>query len=76
MVIHVRGKGNPAGLCSAPHGAGRRFSRTEARRCFTADDLAARMEGIEYRHGAQWVGEQSNSNRAAAHRSTSSPKIY
>lgn len=53
----VRGKGNAAGLCSAPHGAGRRFSRNEARRRFTADDLAARMQGIEYRHGEQWVDE-------------------
>jgi tRNA-splicing ligase RtcB (3'-phosphate/5'-hydroxy nucleic acid ligase) len=53
----VRGKGNSAGLCSAPHGAGRRFSRTEARKRFTADDLAARMTGIEYRHGEQWVDE-------------------
>lgn len=53
----VRGKGNAASLCSAPHGAGRRFSRTEARRRFTAEDLAARMAGIEYRHGAQWVDE-------------------
>ena len=53
----VRGKGNPAGLCSAPHGAGRRFSRTEARRRFTADDLAEAMAGIEYRHGEQWVDE-------------------
>jgi tRNA-splicing ligase RtcB len=53
----VRGKGNPASLCSAPHGAGRRFSRTEARRRFTAADLAARMEGIEYRHGDAWVDE-------------------
>lgn len=53
----VRGKGNPAGLCSAPHGAGRRFSRNEARRRFTADDLAQRMQGIEYRHGEQWVDE-------------------
>jgi tRNA-splicing ligase RtcB len=53
----VRGKGNPAALCSAPHGAGRRFSRTEARRRFTAADLAERMEGIEYRHGEQWVDE-------------------
>ncbi len=53
----VRGKGNPAGLCSAPHGAGRRFSRTEARKRFTAEDLAARMEGIEYRHGDEWVDE-------------------
>jgi tRNA-splicing ligase RtcB len=53
----VRGKGNPAALCSAPHGAGRRFSRTEARRRFTAADLAERMVGIEYRHGEQWVDE-------------------
>jgi tRNA-splicing ligase RtcB (3'-phosphate/5'-hydroxy nucleic acid ligase) len=53
----VRGKGNQAGLCSAPHGAGRRFSRTEARKRFTADDLAARMVGIEYRHGEEWVDE-------------------
>lgn len=53
----VRGKGNLNGLCSAPHGAGRRFSRTEARRRFTADDLAARMRGIEYRHGDQWIDE-------------------
>jgi tRNA-splicing ligase RtcB len=53
----VRGKGNPASLCSAPHGAGRRFSRTEARKRFTADDLAARMTGIEYRHGDPWVDE-------------------
>jgi tRNA-splicing ligase RtcB len=53
----VRGKGNPASLCSAPHGAGRRFSRTEARRRFTVDDLAARMKGIDYRHGEAWVDE-------------------
>jgi tRNA-splicing ligase RtcB len=53
----VRGKGNAARLCSAPRGAGRRFSRTEARRRFTAADLAERMKGIEYRHGEQWVDE-------------------
>lgn len=53
----VRGKGNPASLCSAPHGAGRRFSRTEARRRYTADDLAARMVGIEYRPGDEFVDE-------------------
>jgi tRNA-splicing ligase RtcB (3'-phosphate/5'-hydroxy nucleic acid ligase) len=53
----VRGKGNPTSLCSAPHGAGRRFSRSEARRRFTAADLAERMKGIEYRHGEQWVDE-------------------
>ncbi len=53
----VTGLGNKAGLCSAPHGAGRRFSRTEARRRFTADDLAQEMRGIEYRHGEAWIDE-------------------
>ena len=53
----VEGKGYPGGLMSAPHGAGRRFSRTEARRRFTVDDLAARMEGIEYRPGEEFIDE-------------------
>jgi tRNA-splicing ligase RtcB len=53
----VTGLGNKAGLCSAPHGAGRRFSRTEARRRFTADELAQAMQGIEYRHGEAWIDE-------------------
>lgn len=53
----VRGKGSEAGLCSAPHGAGRRYSRTKARQLFTADDLAAAMVGIEYRHGEAWIDE-------------------
>jgi tRNA-splicing ligase RtcB (3'-phosphate/5'-hydroxy nucleic acid ligase) len=45
----VTGKGNPASFCSAPHGAGRNFSRSEARRRFTVEDLAAAMKGIEWR---------------------------
>ncbi|SLG39913.1 RNA-splicing ligase RtcB [Mycobacteroides abscessus subsp. abscessus] len=53
----VRGKGNPDSLYSAPHGAGRVLSRTQAKKKFTADDLAARMIGIEYRHGEEWVDE-------------------
>lgn len=53
----VVGKGSKPGLCSAPHGAGRRFSRTEARKRFTEADLADAMKGIEYRHGAEWIDE-------------------
>ncbi|WNY15188.1 RNA ligase [Rhodococcus phage MacGully] len=53
----VLGKGSRKGLFSAPHGAGRRFSRTEARKRFSEDDLAARMVGIEYRHGKEWIDE-------------------
>lgn len=45
----VTGKGNVDGLFSAPHGAGRRFSRTKARKLFTVDDLAERMRGKEWR---------------------------
>lgn len=53
----VEGKGNPEALMSAPHGAGRRFSRTEAKKRFTASDLDNRMEGIVYRPGKEWVDE-------------------
>ena len=39
----VRGKGNPASWMSSAHGAGRRYSRSEARKLFSADDLASQM---------------------------------
>jgi tRNA-splicing ligase RtcB len=41
----VRGRGNEASWTSCSHGAGRRHSRTQAKKLFTADDLAAQMEG-------------------------------
>ncbi|KAG5495014.1 hypothetical protein JKF63_02066 [Porcisia hertigi] len=45
----VRGKGNAASYCSCSHGAGRRFSRGEARRRFTLEDHEAATLGIECR---------------------------
>jgi tRNA-splicing ligase RtcB len=45
----VRGKGNPLSFESASHGAGRRMSRTEARKSFTLDDLRRQTEGVECR---------------------------
>ncbi|MFC4949972.1 RtcB family protein [Pseudonocardia sp. GCM10023141] len=45
----VTGKGNKASFHSAPHGAGRNFSRTEARKRFTTAELAEAMQGIEWR---------------------------
>lgn len=45
----VTGKGNPASFNSAPHGAGRNFSRAEARRRFTVEQLNDAMKGIEWR---------------------------
>jgi tRNA-splicing ligase RtcB (3'-phosphate/5'-hydroxy nucleic acid ligase) len=53
----VSGLENPMAYHSAPHGAGRRFSRTEARRRFTMDDMTKAMRGIEYRHSRQLIDE-------------------
>jgi tRNA-splicing ligase RtcB len=46
----VVGKEHPMSFHSAPHGAGRRYSRTKARSLFTMQDLSKAMSGIEYRH--------------------------
>lgn len=53
----VSGRGNKVALDSAPHGAGRNFSRSAARRRFTADDLRAAMTGIEYRDTDAFIDE-------------------
>ncbi|OHV36442.1 MULTISPECIES: RtcB family protein [Pseudofrankia] len=45
----VRGLGNPEAFASAPHGAGRRMSRTKARKTFTIDDLRTQTAGVECR---------------------------
>jgi tRNA-splicing ligase RtcB len=45
----VRGKGNAASFCSCSHGAGRRMSRSKAKRLFNVDDLAVQTAGIECR---------------------------
>src|SRR5699024_4989598 len=53
----VRGLGNPASYWSASHGAGRRMSRTAARKRFTAADLAAQTAGVECRKDEGVVDE-------------------
>jgi len=53
----VRGKGNPQSLCSCAHGAGRRMSRTEAKRRFTAADVERQTAGVECRKDAGVVDE-------------------
>lgn len=45
----VRGKGNLDSYCSCSHGAGRRMSRSAARKTFTVADLKAQTEGVECR---------------------------
>src|SRR5205085_12307725 len=53
----VEGLENPMSFCSAPHGAGRRFSRGEARRRFTMDDFDRAMSGIEHRRSPGLLDE-------------------
>jgi tRNA-splicing ligase RtcB len=45
----VRGKGDLQSYCSCSHGAGRKMSRTEARRRFTLTDLVEQTQGVECR---------------------------
>jgi tRNA-splicing ligase RtcB len=53
----VSGLENKMAYHSAPHGAGRRFSRGEARRRFTMADFEKAMAGIECRHSAKLIDE-------------------
>ena len=53
----VVGKGNPLSLNSSPHGAGREYSRTAARKTFTFRQLREAMAGIEFRDTAEFIDE-------------------
>jgi tRNA-splicing ligase RtcB len=53
----VTGLENPVAFNSAPHGAGRRLSRTAARRQFTMSDLDRAMRGIEFRRSSVLLDE-------------------
>ncbi|SOC50248.1 tRNA-splicing ligase RtcB [Blastococcus aggregatus] len=53
----VVGKGNVPSLMSSPHGAGRNFSRSAARKRFTRKDLDERMTGIAWGHSDAFLDE-------------------
>lgn len=53
----VVGKGNPVSLDSSPHGAGREYSRTAARKAFGIEQLREAMAGIEYRDTEAFIDE-------------------
>jgi tRNA-splicing ligase RtcB len=53
----VEGRGNLLALNSAPHGAGRAYSRSAARRTFSRDQLRVAMTGIEFRDSEAFVDE-------------------
>ena len=53
----VSGLEHPMAFRSAPHGAGRRLSRTKARQRFSLNDLRQAMVGIEFRAGREFIDE-------------------
>jgi tRNA-splicing ligase RtcB (3'-phosphate/5'-hydroxy nucleic acid ligase) len=53
----VEGKGNRLALNSSPHGAGREYSRSAARKKFTRSELDAAMAGIEWRRTDAFLDE-------------------
>nr|WP_197747746.1 RtcB family protein [Acinetobacter sp. Marseille-Q1620] len=53
----VRGKGNHDAFCSCSHGAGRVFSRTEAKKRFTIEDQIEQTQGVECRKDAAVIDE-------------------
>jgi tRNA-splicing ligase RtcB (3'-phosphate/5'-hydroxy nucleic acid ligase) len=53
----VRGKGSPWSFESASHGAGRRLSRTQARKSLTLADLRRQTQGVECRKDAGVLDE-------------------
>jgi tRNA-splicing ligase RtcB len=53
----VEGLGNPMALWSAPHGAGRKLSRSKAKDKFTLDDLTKRMNGIAWGESKSFLDE-------------------
>ncbi|GAA4399255.1 RtcB family protein [Tsukamurella soli] len=53
----VSGKGDLLALNSSPHGAGREYSRSAARRTFTHEQLREAMAGIEFRDDAAFIDE-------------------
>ena len=53
----VRGKGCASALETAPHGAGRRFSRREARKRFTMEDFDRDLEGVTVKRSKAFLDE-------------------
>ena len=53
----VRGKGNPESFHSCSHGAGRKMSRTEAKKRYTLNDHAIATRGVECRKDAGVIDE-------------------
>ena len=64
----VRGLGSVDAFETAPHGAGRRFSRTQARKRFSMDDFDRDMQGIEVRRSKEFIDELPGRLQGHRHR--------
>jgi tRNA-splicing ligase RtcB len=53
----VRGLGNPESFESCSHGAGRKMSRTAARKLFTVEQHRAATAGVECRKDSEVIDE-------------------
>lgn len=53
----VRGKGNAESFCSCSHGAGRRMSRSKAKRQFNLEDMERQTHGVECRKDESVIDE-------------------
>ena len=53
----VEGLGNEESFCSSSHGAGRKMSRTEAKKRFSVNDLKAQTKGVVCRKDAAVLDE-------------------
>lgn len=53
----VSGLANKMSFNSAPHGAGRRFSRTEAKKRFNMDDFDRELQGVVTKRSEEFIDE-------------------
>jgi tRNA-splicing ligase RtcB (3'-phosphate/5'-hydroxy nucleic acid ligase) len=60
----VTGKGSKLSLNSSPHGAGREYSRSAARKRFTRDQIDAAMRGIEWGGSDAFLDEITGAYKA------------
>ena len=53
----VRGKGEKQSFCSCSHGAGRKMSRTQAKKIYSLDDHIKAVEGVNCRRDLEVIDE-------------------
>ena len=62
----VRGKGNKDSFCSCSHGAGRKMSRTQAKKIFSLEDHIKATEGVNCRKDLDVIDETPGAYKSIA----------